>query len=237
MTSPNEQAPVALVTGANQGIGLETARRLAEAGCTVYVGARNPDRGTAAAAQIGARFVALDVTSDESVAAAAAQVEAEAGRLDILVNNAGITGPQVDVHDLTAAGMEEVLATNVVGYVRVIHAFLPLLERAAEPSIVNVTSGLGSLARFHDPSTIESRAGSPLYAASKAAINMLTVRYARRLPGIRINAADPGLTATALSGGMGHSVTDGTDAIIRFALGEDRHLTGHYRDREGDVPW
>ncbi|WP_415140841.1 SDR family NAD(P)-dependent oxidoreductase [Nocardioides sp.] len=226
-----------LVTGANQGIGLETARRLVEAGCLVYVGARNAERGTAAAAEIGARFVLLEVTSDVSVAAAAAQIGAETGHLDILVNNAGITGPQDDVHDLTGAGMEQVLATNVVGYVRVIHAFLPLLERASAPRIVNVTSGLGSQARFHDLSTIESRAGSPFYAASKAAINMLTVRYARLLPGIRINAADPGLTATAFTGGMGHSVTDGTDAIIRFAIGEDRDLTGHYRDRDGDVAW
>ena len=237
MTPLSKKAPVALVTGASQGIGLETARRLVGAGCTVYVAARNRGRGTVAAAEIGARFVQLEVTSDESVAAAAAQVEVDFGHLDILVNNAGITGPQDDVHDLTGAGMEEVLATNVVGYVRVIHAFLPLLERADKPRIVNVTSGLGSLARFHDRSRIESRAGSPFYATSKAAINMLTVRYARALPGLRINAADPGLTATALSGGMGHSVTDGTDAIIRFAIGEDQDLTGRYRDRDGDVPW
>ncbi|TXK19897.1 SDR family NAD(P)-dependent oxidoreductase [Homoserinibacter sp. GY 40078] len=237
MASSSEPAPVALVTGASQGIGLETARRLVEAGCTVYVGARNPERGTAAAQEIGTRFVPLEVTSDESVEAAAAHVEAEAGHLDILINNAGITGPQGDVHDLTAAGIEQVLATNVVGYVRVIHGFLPLLERAEEPRIVNVTSGLGSLARFHDRSTIESRVGNPFYAASKAAINMLTVRYARLLPRVRINAADPGLTATKFTGGMGHSVTDGTDAIIRFAIGEDRDLTGRYRDRDGDVPW
>ena len=237
MTSQSDPAPVALVTGANQGIGLETARRLVEAGAVVYIGARDAERGAVAAEEIGARSVAIEVTSDDSVAAAAARIDAEVGHLDILVNNAGITGPQSDVHDLTGAGIEQVLATNVVGYVRVIHAFLPLLERTAAPRIVNVTSGLGSLARFHDLSTIESRAGSPFYAASKAAINMLTVRYARLLPGIRINAADPGLTATAFSGGMGHSVTDGTDAIIRFAIGEDRELTGRYRDRDGDIPW
>lgn len=237
MASHSEQILVALVTGANQGIGLETARRLIQAGHVVYLGARNPERGAAAAAEIGAQFVLLDVTSDESVTSAAARLAADVGHLDILVNNAGITGPQDDVHDLTSSGMEQVLATNVVGYVRVIHAFLPLLERAGEPRIVNVTSGLGSLARFHDRSTIESRAGSPFYAASKAAINMLTARYARLLPGIRINAADPGLTATSFTGGMGHSVTDGTDAIIRFAVGEDRNLTGRVRDRDGDVPW
>ncbi|MFT4210483.1 MAG: SDR family NAD(P)-dependent oxidoreductase [Microbacterium sp.] len=237
MTSPHGADPVALVTGSSQGIGRETARRLVEAGHTVYVAARDAERGAAAAAEVGARFVLLDVTSDASVTAAAAQVGAQAGHLDVLVNNAGITGPQDEVRDLTGAGIEQVLATNVAGYVRVIHAFLPLLERAASPRVVNVSSGLGSLARFHDPSTIESRAGSPFYAASKAAINMLTARYARLLPGIRINAADPGLTATAFTGGVGHSVADGTDAIIRFAIGEDRDLTGRYRDRDGDVPW
>jgi NAD(P)-dependent dehydrogenase (short-subunit alcohol dehydrogenase family) len=130
MTPPSKLAPVALVTGASQGIGHETARRLVTAGCTVYVAARNRARGTVAAAEIDARLVPLEVTSDESVAAAAAQVEVDVGHLDILVNNAGITGPQDDVHGLTGAGMEQVLATNVVGYVRVIHAFLPLLERA-----------------------------------------------------------------------------------------------------------
>lgn len=237
MTSDTEHSPVALVTGASQGIGLETARRLIASGFTVYVGARDTERGRAAAAELGGRFVQLDVTSDDSAAAAAARVEADYGHLDILVNNAGITGPQADVHDLTAAALEQVLATNVVGYVRTIHAFLPLLERAPAPRIVNVTSGLGSLARFHDLSTIESRAGTPFYAASKAAINMLTVRYARLLPHIRINAADPGMTATALSGGRGHSVHQGTDAIIRFAVGDDMSLTGRYRDRDGDIPW
>jgi NAD(P)-dependent dehydrogenase (short-subunit alcohol dehydrogenase family) len=130
-----------------------------------------------------------------------------------------------------------VLLTNVVGYVRVIHAFLSLLERAPDPRIVNVSSGLGSFALFHDSSRIESRIGTPLYAAAKSAINMLTVRYAQLLPGIRINAADPGMTATDLNGGQGHSVENGTDAIIAFALGGPDTPTGAYRDRDGDLPW
>lgn len=191
MTPPSKRAPVALVTGANQGIGPETARRLATAGCSVCVAARKRGSGTVATAEIAASFVQLEVTSDESVAAAAAQVEVDFGHLDILVNNAGITGRQDDVHDLTSAGMEQVQATNLVGDVRVIRAFLPLLERAGKPRIVHVTSGPGSLARFHDRSRIESRAGSPFYATSKAATNMLTVRHARALPGLRIKAADP----------------------------------------------
>jgi NAD(P)-dependent dehydrogenase (short-subunit alcohol dehydrogenase family) len=159
------------------------------------------------------------------------------GHLDVLVNNAGITGPVADVHDYDADAIAEVLWTNVVGYVRVIHAFLPMLERSPDPRVVNVSSGLGSFALAHDESRIESRAPSPLYAAAKSAVNMLTVRYEQLLPGIRINAADPGLTAMHLSGRQGHSVTDGTDAIVALALGGPDTPTGAYRDRDGDLPW
>ena len=211
-------ALVALVTGANKGIGLETVRRLAGAGYRVYLTARNPELGQPAADTAGASFLQMDVTSDESVRQAAKAVEQAEGHLDVLVNNVGITGPLRDVHDYTADDIAAILMINVVGYVRVIHAFLPLLERSQDPRIVNVGSGLGSFGLFHDESRIESRAGTPLYGAAKAAINMLTARYAKLLPGIRINVADPGMTATDLSGGQGHSVRDGTDAIVAYAL-------------------
>jgi len=227
-----------LVTGANKGLGYEAARRfLAAGGHTVYIGARDPDRGRAAADSLGARFVQLDVTSDNSVASAAEVIDDEQGHLDVLVNNAGITGPVCDIRDYDGVAMATVLATNVVGYVRTIHAFLPLLERSSDPRIVNVSSGLGSFGLAHDESRIESRAPSPLYAASKSAINMLTARYAQALPGIRINAADPGLTATDLSAGHGHSVVDGADPIVTFALAGPETPTGAYRDRDGDLPW
>jgi NAD(P)-dependent dehydrogenase (short-subunit alcohol dehydrogenase family) len=211
-------ALVALVTGANKGIGLETVRRLARAGYLLYLTARNPGLGQPAADTAGASFLQMDVTSDDSVRYAAEVVERTDGHLDVLVNNAGITGPLRDVHDYTADDIATILMTNVVGYVRVIHAFLPLLERSQDPRIVNAGSGLGSFALFHDESRTESSAGTPLYGAAKAAINMLTARYAKLLPGIRINVADPGMTATDLSGGQGHSVSDGTDAIIAYAL-------------------
>lgn len=140
-----------LITGANKGLGHEAARRLIAAGHTVYVGARNIERGSAAAAELGARFVQLDVTDDASVAAAVATVEADGG-LDVLVNNAGIEvrSPEGDIigaAELTADVMREVFETNVFGLVRVTHAFLPLLERSAAPVVVNVSSGLASLAR------------------------------------------------------------------------------------------
>jgi NAD(P)-dependent dehydrogenase (short-subunit alcohol dehydrogenase family) len=227
----------ALVTGANKGIGLETVRRLIDGGVRVYLAARDEERGRSAAAEVGATPIVLDVSSDESVASAAELVRQEDGHLDLLVNNAGITGPLRDVHDYTATDISEVLLTNVAGYVRVMHAFLPLLEAAADPRIVNVSSGLGSFALFHDLDRIEATAGTPLYAASKAAINMLTIRYARLLPHIRINIADPGMTATDLSGQHGHSVQDGTDAIIAFAFAESGGPSGTYRDRVGVLPW
>lgn len=192
----NTSVPVALVTGADKGIGLETARRLAGAGYWVYLTARSSERGQAAAATAGAQFLELDVTSGESVRHAADSVEQAGGHLDVLVNNAGITGPMHDPHDYTADDMTEVLLTNVVGYIRVIHAFLPLLEKSDDPRIVNVSSGLGSFTRFHDRNRIGAFVGTPLYAASKAAISMMTVQFASLLPRIRINAADPGLTAT-----------------------------------------
>ncbi len=228
---------ISLITGANKGIGYESARRLVEAGHAVYVGARDPGKGRSASERLGALFVELDVMSDDSVRHAAAVIEQEAGHLDVLVNNAGITGPIRDVHEYDGDDMAEVLLTNVVGYVRVIHAFLPLLERSSDPRIVNVSSGLGSFTLAHDEGRSESLAPSPLYAAAKSAINMLTVRYARLLPDIRINAADPGMTATDLSSGQGHSVEEGTDAIIAFALGGPDTATGAYRDRNGDLPW
>ena len=170
------------MTGANKGIGLETVRRLVDGGLRVYLAARDEERGRSAAAAVGATPIVLDVTSDESVEHAADLVKQRDGHLDLLVNNAGVTGPLRDVHDYIAADISEVLLTNVVGYVRVMHAFLPLLEAAPDPRIVNVSSGLGSFALFHDLDRIEATAGTPLYAASKAAINMLTIRYARLLP-------------------------------------------------------
>jgi NAD(P)-dependent dehydrogenase (short-subunit alcohol dehydrogenase family) len=237
MSTASIDVPVALVTGANKGIGLETVGRLVEAGYRVYLTARSSERGKAAAASVGADFLELDVTSDESVRHAADSVEQAEGHLDVPVNNAGITGPVRDPHDYTADDMTEVLLTNLVGYVRVIHAFLPLLEKSDDPRIVNVSSGIGSFGHFHDESRIESRAGTPLYGAAKAGINMLTARYARLLPNIRINVADPGMTATDLSGGQGHSVHDGTDAIIAYALSAPGGPTGTFADRDGEVPW
>ncbi|MDF3301702.1 SDR family NAD(P)-dependent oxidoreductase [Streptomyces tropicalis] len=233
-----------LITGANKGLGLETARRLVAAGHTVHLGSRDAARGRRAAGQLGdrARAVQLDVTDDASVAAAVRAIEADGG-LDVLINNAGIEarGPRNEVvgpADVTADMMREVFEANVFGTVRVTHAFLPLLRRSASPVVVNVSSGLASLAHMADPG--HPAAGYPgvAYPASKTAVNMITVQYAKAFPALRINAVEPGFTRTDLNGNTGtQSVEEGAEIIVRMAqLGPDGP-TGGYFDVAGPLPW
>jgi NAD(P)-dependent dehydrogenase (short-subunit alcohol dehydrogenase family) len=231
-----------LITGANKGLGFETARRLIAAGHTVYLGSRDAERGRRAAEQLGARLVLLDVTDDASVAAAVKTVEADGG-LDVLVNNAGIEGRRPDggvigAADLTADAMRLVFETNVFGVVRVTHAFLPLLHRSPAPVVVNVSSGLGSLARVTDQDSPASRYPGVAYPASKATVNMITVQFAKAFPGMRINAVEPGFTATDLNGRTGtQTVEVGAEIIVRMAqLGPDGP-TGGYFDAAGPLPW
>lgn len=229
---------ITLITGANKGLGYETARRLVDLGHTVLIGARDAERGAAAAATLGARFVPLDVTDDASVAAAAADVADHEGSLDVLINNAGITGPAGDPDGLTGADAQRLFDVNLFGVVRTSSAFLPLLRRSADPVIINVTSGLGSLAFTHDPSRVESSVLAPLYTASKAALTMLTTQYAKAWKDIRINAVDPGYTATDLNGHRGHqTVTEGTDAIVGLATEKPGAASGRFVDRGGEIGW
>lgn len=226
-----------LITGANRGLGYETARRLIEAGHTVYVGARDPHRGQQAASALGAHYLPLDVTSDESVDAAAERLT----ELDVLINNAGIPGPRKQARDLTAEDFHQVFDLNVYGPVRMIRRFLPLLERSDNPVIVNVSSGLGSIAAAVDPDavgTVPVWVPSPAYGASKAALNMLTVQYARQLPNLRINTVDPGYTATDFNGRSGYqSVEEGADIIVRLATIDKDGPTAEYLNLHGTVPW
>jgi NAD(P)-dependent dehydrogenase (short-subunit alcohol dehydrogenase family) len=229
---------ITFITGANKGLGRETARRLVALGHTVLVGARNAELGAEAAAALGARFVPIDVTDDASVAAAAANVAEHEGSIDVLINNAGINGPVGDPSTLTAADAFGVFDVNVVGAIRTTTAFLPLLRRSADPVIINVSSGLGSLAITHDPARIESKVIVPLYTASKAALTMLTTQYAKALTDIRVNAVDPGYTATDLNGHSGpQTVTEGTDAIVGLATEKPGAGSGRFVDREGDLAW
>jgi NAD(P)-dependent dehydrogenase (short-subunit alcohol dehydrogenase family) len=231
-----------LITGANKGLGQETARQLVAAGHTVWIGARDEARGLAAAESLGARFVLLDVTDDASVAAAAALVEAEGG-LDVLVNNAGVEPRQADnavptPADESADDVQRTFETNVFGIVRVTHAFLPLLQRSAAPVIVNLSSGLGSLTNLSDPGGFTHFYPGLSYPASKAAVNALTIQYAKAFPGIRVNAADPGFTNTALNGNTGtQTVEEGAAIVVRLAQVGPDGPTGTFVSARGPVSW
>jgi NAD(P)-dependent dehydrogenase (short-subunit alcohol dehydrogenase family) len=228
-----------LITGANKGLGRETARRLLADGHEVWLTARDPSLGEAAADELGARFVQLDVTDADSVPAAAARVAAATGgRLDVLINNAGIAGGRRPAGEVTADDVRRVFETNVFGVVRVTHAFLPLLERSDAAVIVNVSSGMGSIAVTTNRQRFESTLIGIAYPASKTAVNMLTTQYAKAFPRIRINAVDPGYTATDLNGHNGtQSVEEGTDAIVAMATLDPSGPTGTFVDRNGVVAW
>ncbi|GAC1546064.1 MAG: SDR family NAD(P)-dependent oxidoreductase [Herpetosiphon sp.] len=229
---------ITLITGGNKGLGYAAARRLIGLGHTVYIGARNAERGQQAADELGARVLLLDVTDDVTVQAAAAHIATIEGRLDILVNNAGVAGARSKPEAVTADEMCRTFETNVFGVVRVTQAFLPLLRKSEAPVIVNVSSGLGSFAMVTNPETLESKVNSLTYTSAKAAVTMLTVQYAKALPDISINAVDPGPTATDLNGHAGRqTVEEGTDAIVKMAtIGKDGP-TGTFTDRKGTVPW
>ena len=177
-----------LITGANKGLGYETARRLIGLGHTVLAGARDEQRGTEAARALGAAFIHIDPTDDGSVEAAAARVRSKYGHLDVLINNAGTAAPRVGAEELTADAAMEGFAINVLGPIRVMHA--------------------------------------------------LMVQYARALPGILVNAADPGFTGTDFNNHRGtQTVTEGTDAIVHLATLPPNGPTGTFQDRHGPVPW
>jgi NAD(P)-dependent dehydrogenase (short-subunit alcohol dehydrogenase family) len=235
------ESTIALVTGATRGLGLVTVRRLAELGWTVLLGARDVARGAAAAKELDGldvRPVPIDVTSEESVAGAVALLDERFGRLDVLVNNAGIAGARVGAVDAGPDELRSVYETNVFGPVRVTRAFLPLLRRSGAPRVVMVSSGMGSMGRTSDPERVESSFTSLPYPSSKAALNMITTQYARELPEFRINAADPGYTATEFNDHSGYqTVQEGTDAVVALAQVAPDGPTGGFFDRHGPVPW
>lgn len=229
---------IILITGGNKGLGYEAARRLIKLGHKVYIGCRDKKRGKQAADELGAKMVVLDVTDTKSIKNAANIIEKEEGYIDVLINNAGISGGFLKPEDVTAEDMKKVYETNVFGIVGVTNAFIPLLRKSDNPVIVNVSSGLGSFGTVTDSTKEESKINSLTYCSSKAAVSMITLQYAKGLPDIKVNCADPGATATDLNGGRGkQTVTEGTDAIIQLAtIGKDGP-SGIFMNREGKMPW
>jgi NAD(P)-dependent dehydrogenase (short-subunit alcohol dehydrogenase family) len=226
---------VALVTGANKGLGYETTRQLIERGHTVYIGARSVKRGEAAATELGAQFVQLEVTDDASVKAALGVIASREGHLDVLVNNAGIS-TTADVNGQVAL---EVFDTNAIGIIRVTQAALPLMEKSENPVVVNVSSALGSFWAVTNPERRQFHFPSIIYGSSKAAVSMLTVQYAKALPGIKFNAVEPGFTATNLTpfSGAGQPVEKGAEVIVRLAtIGKDGP-SGTFQEGEGELGW
>jgi NAD(P)-dependent dehydrogenase (short-subunit alcohol dehydrogenase family) len=232
------QMTVTLVTGANKGLGRETARRLIKEGNTVYIGARSIERGKAAADELGARFVQLDVTDDASVRDALRVIQEDEGHLDVLVNNAGI-GAGIGVDAATAEIARAVFETNVVGVVRVTQAALPLLHKSGNPVVVNISSALGSFWAVTNPERAQSHDAFVVYGASKAAVSMLTVQYAKALPEIKFNAVEPGFTATDFTAAFpgGRPVEQSADVIVRMAsIGRDGP-TGTFQEDDHELPW
>lgn len=245
---------VALITGANKGIGLQIAKLLALQGLTVLVGSRDHARGEAAVKAIhgDAHAIALDVTDSKSILAAAQRIRKEFGRLDVLINNAAISragDPDRSFEDVLKAtrgsvvSLDEVRAvfeTNVFGVIAVTQVMLPLLREAPAARIVNVSSGAGSLTRNSDPKNPHRSIFGVTYSASKTALNAVTLAFAIELEstGIKVNAVCPGFTATDLNNFQGtQTVEEGAREPVRVALLGAEGPTGTFTSHEGPMPW
>ena len=243
MNDGAKAARVALITGANKGIGFETARQLGKMGITVIVGSRDKERGEKAAESlrmegIDVRMVVLDLSDQKTIDQAVSKVDQEFGRLDILVNNAGILLEWIAPTESTVENLRKTLETNVVGLFAVTKAFLPLLRKSPSARIVNVSSALGSLATMSDPQRLENKFLA--YSASKAAVNMITVALGRELAdtNIKVNAAAPGYTATEMNDFKGtQTIPEGAVASVKLATLPDDGATGGFFDATGVQNW
>jgi NAD(P)-dependent dehydrogenase (short-subunit alcohol dehydrogenase family) len=236
---------IALVTGANKGIGFEVARGIAKVGYVVLLGIRNSTSGREAAGTLtkeglDVRFVELDVTRTETLSAAALRIKADFGKLDVLVNNAGITDSRDGPPSRASVdAIDRVLHTNFLGAVATAQAMLPLLRESDAGRIVNVSSDLGSITRHGDPTWKYAQVKVLGYCASKAALNMFTVQLAFELrdQGIAVNSVNPGFTATDLTADRGQqTVEEGAAEIVRVAL-QAHGPSGQFLEAGGELVW
>lgn len=238
---------IALITGANKGIGYEVARQLAERGVHVLVGARDKQRGEEAAENLQAQgakatYLPLDVTDEVSIKNAAAYITTKFGKLDILVNNAGISGGNIAIppSQTDIDTVRQVYETNVFGAASVTIAMIPLLRKAGHARIVNVSSSLGSISLALDPNDMFYGLNSLQYQSSKAALNAITIEFAKELnnDSIKVNAACPGFANTDFNGHQGtKSVEQAATVIVNLAtLGEDGP-TATFQNEDGELPW
>ena len=238
----------ALITGANKGIGLETARQLGKKGMTVLVGARDARKGEAASEQlrqegIDAHPLTLDVSEPESIAQAAAEVERDFGRLDVLVNNAGVMldDKEKKVSEQSLATWRETFNTNLFGLIATTQAFLPLLRKSEAGRIVNLSSILGSIEFHAEPgSPVYESKDQPAYNVSKSAVNAFTVQLAYELKEtpLKVNAAHPGWVKTEMGGeGAMMEIVDGARTSVALAtLGADGP-SGTFVHMGEALPW
>ncbi len=236
---------IALITGANKGIGLEIARQLGTQGITVLIGARDEKRGSVAAEKlqaenIDAHAVQLDVTNQQSIDAAAKHIESKFGKLDILVNNAGIAIDNAPPSQLDMEILRRTYDTNFFGVFAVTKAMLPLLHQSQAGRIVNISSGLGSLTQNSDPNYEYAQIKYLAYNSSKTALNAMTVQFGHELKDtpIKVNSADPGYVATDINNNNGtRTVQQGASTPVRLATLPADGPTGSYFDDNGVVPW
>lgn len=245
MTSKPVEGKIALITGANKGIGLEIARQLGTQGITVLLGVRDEKRGHEAAERlqaehIDAHVVQLDVTNQNTIDTAASYIDSEFGKLDILVNNAGIAIDSVPPSQLDIEDLRRTYDTNVFGVFAVTKAMLPLLRKSDAGRIVNMSSGLGSLTQNSDPNYEYAQIKILAYNSSKTALNAMTIQFAHELKDtpIKVNSADPGYVATDINDHRGtRTVQQGATAAVRLATLPADGPTGGYFDENGIVPW
>ncbi len=235
-----------LITGANKGIGFETARQLAKAGNYVYLGSRNKENGNEAVKKLNnegitnVETVVIDVADSNSVRQARQELEGRIGSLDMLINNAGIPGDQPqDFATGPIDNLRHIFDTNFFGIVQTTQEFLPLLKKAKRASIINVSSEVGSIAMRLEPGRNTNRDKYNAYGASKTAVNAFTVMLANELyeTGITVNSVTPGYTATDLNGFQGaKTIEQGATAIVRMAM-QDNPGTAKFMKDEGEVAW